>query len=186
MAEAHVQIDSNLAEVLKNFEALPATLQKALAGGLRLGLAVIKGAMQRNITNQFRSTSARGLRNSIFISVNELTGTIEVDKQYAKVHEFGTVGKGGRLPDIVPVRAKALRFTIHTANRIARISGGVYRRLAKPQAVRQVIFCRRVSIPARPFFFPALNANLDEIPEQMRGQVDAALSKVGGQDNGSR
>lgn len=33
-------------------------------------------------------------------------------RKYAEIQEFGTVGKGGRFPDIVPKRAKYLKFQI--------------------------------------------------------------------------
>lgn len=95
--------------------------------------------------------------------------------RYAKVHEYGTVGKGGRLPDITPKRSKALtiplpdnltpagvpRFPsaralmssgktfLHTSDRgittIALDEGGRLRWLW--------VLKKRVSIPARLGFF---------------------------------
>ena len=40
--------------------------------------------------------------------------------QYARVHELGTVGKGGSLPDIVPRRAKFLKVPIRNTGTAAR------------------------------------------------------------------
>lgn len=40
--------------------------------------------------------------------------------QYARVHELGTVGKGGSLPDIVPRRAKFLKVPIRDLGTAAR------------------------------------------------------------------
>ena len=47
--------------------------------------------------------------------------------RYVQVQELGTVGRGGQLPDIVPVRAKFLRFVVDG----------------------QVVFAKKVSIPPR-------------------------------------
>lgn len=172
-----IQIDSNVAEVLRRFEVLPKRIQDGIRFGLKQGVSVMKGAIQRRITETFRTTSKDGLRKAIETEVDEarLEGRISASKNYAAVHEFGTVGKGGLLPDIVPVHARALRFELQTASRLAPVAGP-YRRLAKPQAVTNIIFCKRVSIPARPWFFPAIEESLDSVPRQIRQQVNAALS----------
>lgn len=55
-----------------------------------------------------------GLLNSInyrVVSTDKKTAVLEVGSFgviYARIHELGTVGAGGALPDIVPKRAKAL------------------------------------------------------------------------------
>ncbi len=176
MAQISITLNSNINDVLREFEQLKPALQAAIRAGLRNGLSAIRGEIVRNMTTVFRTTSADGLRQSVQVEVKEegkdLEGTIKTDKVYAKVHEFGTVGKGGTLPDIVPVKAKALRFEIPFATRIAP-KEGPFRRLAKPQEIGKVIFSQRVSIPARPFFFPAVKENLEQIPKQIKEQVDA-------------
>lgn len=176
MNEITIQIDTNLATILKNFEALPQRLQNALSAGLRLGLEAVRGGIQRRITTTFNSTSAGGLRQSIEVKVQPgaLEGSVSADKNYAAIQEYGTVGKGGKFPDIVPVRAKALRFELQTATRIAPLNGP-YRRLANPQAINKVIFSQRVSIPARPFFFPGVQDTLKQVPKLMDQQLNAAL-----------
>lgn len=181
MSEVSIQIDSNLASVLARFEALPSILQRAIRLGLYNGLSAVRGQMQRNMTTLFQSHGAGGMRQSVMIEVQndaqQLSGRIWVASDYAHVHEFGTVGKGGRLPDIVPVRAKALHFTMKVGH-IFMSGTGV--RLKKPQAILREVFCKRVSIPPRPFFYPALESHLDRVPRFIRQQVNAALESMSG------
>lgn len=59
------------------------------------------GALKRSIRHRVKGASLRDieLRN---VSTS----------RYARVHEHGTVGKGGKLPDIVPKRARALTIPL--------------------------------------------------------------------------
>lgn len=64
----------------------------------------------------------------------------------ARVHELGTVGKGGLLPDIVPKRAPFLVFPLRAKGRaVGKVEGYVY--------------TRRVSIPPRLGFYAAFNSS---------------------------
>ena len=191
MSEISISVDSNVAEVLRAFEVLPKRIQDAARNGLRLGLEAIRGGVQQKITDTFRTTAAGGLRQSIQATVegegDQFEGRISSDKIYAAIHEFGTVGKGGTFADIVPVNAKVLRFELQTASRIAPKSGPWKflkspkqgQRIAKNREETNVIFCKRVSLPPRPYFFPAVRENLHQVPDQIKQQMDAALSKTG-------
>ncbi len=70
--------------------------------------------------------------------------------KYARIQEKGTVGAGGSMPDIIPKRAKALRFEIDG----------------------EVFFSKRVAIPPRLEWFKTW----DEYVEA--GHVRNALSKI--------
>lgn len=61
--------------------------------------------------------------------------------QYARVHELGTVGAGGSLPDIVPIKGKYLRFPV-------RDGGTAARPKARGKAVGWVS-AKKVAIPPR-------------------------------------
>lgn len=98
---------------------------------------------------------------------------------YARVHEFGTVGKGGKLPDIRPKpprrfltipldkeyrrvkpRTLDLEFVTDSKNRHWLWD------LRKERLAYRLV--RMVSIPARPYFFPALKNNQAKILEIIR------------------
>lgn len=90
--------------------------------------------------NLRKSLISRTTGNS-FLNVETVVGFLDQKAaQIARLHEFGTVGKGGLLPDIVPVRAKALRWFSREGT-AAKSSNGSW------------MFAKRVSIPARLGFF---------------------------------
>lgn len=100
-----------------------------------------------NLTRQFdQRTAVKETGNALA----ELRTTIGVyDRktvQYARVHEFGTVGAGGRLPDIVPRKAKFLRFPI-------RDPGTATRPKARSSKIVSWVSTKKVKIEPRLGFF---------------------------------
>ena len=82
----------------------------------------------------------------------------------ASVHEFGTVGKGGTLPDIVPKRARFLAVPVFGTNAS---------RASKPL---RIVLLKRVSIPPRLGF-------LDEYlsPQSLKlltAELDAGVARA--------
>lgn len=95
---------------------------------------------------------------------------------YAATHEYGTVGKGGVLPDIRPVNAKNLTIPLETA----------YKRVTARQIFHNLTYVRsngraflydttvnrfaylllkKVSIPPKPYLRPAIR---DQVPEILK------------------
>jgi hypothetical protein len=95
----------------------------------RPGLIRRSGGMARSVIHK---TSGRNISD-----LRTVAGFLDAHAaKIARVHELGTVGKGGVLPDIVPRRAKLLRW-FERVDTAALSSEGGWR------------FAKRVSIPAR-------------------------------------
>jgi len=77
-------------------------------------------------TGKHGLTSKRTLRQSInsaaFVQKRDVVGLVGSPLVYARIHELGTVGKGGELPDIKPKRAKALTVPMPGTQKNARAS----------------------------------------------------------------
>lgn len=100
---------------------------------------------------------------------------------YARIHEFGTKGKGGVLPDIVPKRRKWLTIPLNTEyERVKprsleleflmddRKKAWLWDVRKKRVAYRLL---KRVSIPARPYFFPGVRNSTSTRLELLRALV---------------
>jgi hypothetical protein len=119
-----------------------------------------------NLTRQFDQRTA--VRESGGNTLGEVKTTIGVyDRktvQYARVHEFGTVGKGGKLPDIVPRKAKFLRFPV-------RDPGTATRPKARSSKIVSWVSTKKVSIEPRLGFFATWAGFV-------RNQVPALLDRL--------
>jgi hypothetical protein len=100
-----------------------------------------------NLTRQFDQRTAVRETGATLGEVRTTIGVYDKKTvQYARVHEFGTVGKGGRLPDIVPRKAKFLRFPV-------RDPGTATRPKARSSKIVAWVSTKKVSIEPRLGFF---------------------------------
>jgi hypothetical protein len=100
-----------------------------------------------NLTRQFDQRTAVRETGTILSEVRTTIGVYDRKTvQYARVHEFGTVGKGGKLPDIVPRKAKFLRFPV-------RDPGTATRPKARSSKIVSWVSTKKVSIEPRLGFF---------------------------------
>lgn len=76
--------------------------------------------------------------------------------RYVHVQELGTVGKGGRLPDIVPVKAKFLRFVVDG----------------------KTIYAKKVSIPPRLKWLQSWDVFAPERDRILEAGLDRILEEV--------
>lgn len=85
------------------------------------------------------------LLNSFFsVIVGRNAVAVASSTPYAKVHQLGTIGKGGKLPTIRPRRAKALWIPMN--DRAARFGPGA----PGLRKGKDFFFARKVDIPPRP------------------------------------
>ena len=141
------QLEASIAGAADRLRA--ALYKKVTAFGLMLHDKIV-----RKVTGEVLNVRSGDLRRSIFTPITQMSGdTITTttgssgDVKYAGIWET----TGWKAHDIVPTKAKALRF----------ISGG------------EVIFAKRVQIPAqapRPFIKPAL---AEMVPVVEQGLKDA-------------
>ena len=90
--------------------------------------------------------------------------------QYARIHELGTVGKGGSLPDIVPVKGKYLRFPV-------RDGGTASRPKARGKVVGWVSV-KKVAIPPRFKFGKTWEIwSQSKLPELLKGLLTRLVAK---------
>ena len=94
------------------------------------------------------------------VSEGEVVGRVGTSVPYGRIHEYGTVGAGGTLPDIVPKTAKVLRFQVKT--------GGAPRWVST----------KRVKIPPRPFIRPAIEDASKKIVNRFLHEIDRALEEA--------
>lgn len=127
------RIDRELARMAKDIERKPEAVYKAVEkafrrDGLRWKAAMIKrtgGPLYLGPGKPRRARVAArrgnaGLRGGFYAQVSgshldDLTLSKGNTRRHAVVHEFGTVGAGGTLPDIVPKRARALTVPLPDA-----------------------------------------------------------------------
>jgi phage gpG-like protein len=103
--------------------------------------------------------------------------------RYAHVHEFGTIGKGGLLPDIKPhnppyyltiplqpkyKKRRATDFDLY----FARNEEGRAMLFEKDTDEPAYLLLRKVSIPARPYFFPPIRGAVPEIIEKLKQVIE--------------
>jgi hypothetical protein len=166
--------------------------QRALMSGdprydralVRIGTVTQAGIVERIMHWKLRGHLWKygALVNSIQYAVKGKTVHVfSAGTRYAHVHEFGTVGKGGQLPDIVPRRRKFL--TIPLEKQYERV---------KPRSLdlefvedtkgrfwlwddrrRRLAYrlVKKVSIPARPYFFPGVKMTQARRMEIVRSLV---------------
>lgn len=136
----------------------------------------------------YKKGRSGGLRNSIQL---ELVGRWPVvtaggpGVPYAAVHEYGTVGKGGELPDIVPRRAKALTIPaspdfVPLRARESNLKLAVFGKTGKaalvtPEGEIAYWLVKRVAIEPRPYLAPAAEQVLTD------PVVAAKIQKIFGQ-----
>lgn len=108
---------------------------------------------------------------------------------YAAIHELGTKGKGGQLPDIVPKNAGALTIPLlgqYVGRRarefdlvIAKKKGSKFSFLKENRKGGKYAYLLlfQVSIPARPYIQPAINDLTNEVELTNRIRVLFGTSK---------
>ena len=105
-----------------------------------VGLYRRTGTLAKSLIARTLGTTVRDVKGIVGVSSAKAA-------QIARVHELGTVGKGGRLPDIVPRRAKWLVFRVLTGTTAAATPGGSTWMRAK-----------KVAIPPRLGFYATFKA----------------------------
>jgi hypothetical protein len=113
-----------------------ATIGKAFTGEVsRTGMRGRPGLLQRSGT--LRKTLIAKTSGQNISNLRTVAGFLDAHSaKIARVHELGTIGKGGVLPDIVPRRAKLLRWFDANPGAAQSAEGG-WR------------FAKKVSIPVR-------------------------------------
>lgn len=166
--------------------------QSFISGGPEMQAALHRaGNLLRNaVTLSIRSSGLKvrtgSLLNAVNFEVGEADGkpyvAVSIDGvKYARVHEYGTVGAGGKLPDIVPKHGKFLtipaarEYEQVTARQIFDrlqflakgdgITGARFMDTSKTPNVVAYWLKRKVAIPPRPFFLRAVMASLDQVQE---------------------
>lgn len=139
----------------------------------------IEATIKRNIRSNFTKRPRGALMNSIQHEMTEDgVRVVSAGVPYARIHEFGTLGAGGKLPDIVPKRRKWL--TIPTEDEYARVRPRTLRLefvqddegkawlwdLRKNRVAYRLV--KRVKMPPRPYFFPALKERRSDLIDAMR------------------
>lgn len=112
--------------------------------------ALLERAVKLKLSGQVLKVRTGRLRSSITHEVRDVGGTVELvvgtNVAYARIHEFGGV--------IIPKRAKYLTFVV----------GG------------KRVFAKRVVIPRRPYFEPALDESGSKIVETFGMELEKRLS----------
>lgn len=133
-------------------------IQSWLEESARLLIRRIKGKMAGRVLQRRSGRLSRSVKASrVKISGGKGSITVGSNVKYAPFHEFGTGIHGGKgAYEIVPIRAKALRFVI----------GG------------ETVFAKRVLHPgviARPIWRPALKESKREIKGILASKIEGAL-----------
>ena len=127
------------------------------------------------------------LRSSIGFAVESNQAIIGPVEKYGKIHEYGTMGAGGRLPDIKPRTARALAVPIHKDARgksprsfsdlVMLKRPGKAPLLIRPQGKRRLridimyVLQLSVAIPPRPFMRPALALCKSKLAALWKGKI---------------
>lgn len=162
------------ASLERSQKAFDEAVKKAVGKSL---IIVYRRAMD-NLTGRVLNVQTGRLRQSVqtFQDMNEYTGTIGTNVEYAAIHEFG----GQTKPHVISPRGKALRFIDSAFIGPIRITkaGG----LRKKQRGQGIVFARSVhhpgsTVPARPWLRPALSDSQEEIRAIFRAGLAASVSK---------
>lgn len=113
------------------------------------GAEVINAQTQVNINETFSERNTGGLKNSVTTVADgsKPEARVEVRKVYARIQEYGGT--------IKPVRAKLLHW----------VEDG------------QDIFARSVTLPARPYFRPAIESSEEKVVKAMSDVAEVYLKK---------
>ena len=136
-------------ELKARFDAIEAKA-KGQAGRaiVAAGAVQLEGQIKVNIDARFGQGNIAGLKNSVATSV-ELSGPpvayVEANKEYARIQEFGGT--------VRPVEAKALHW----------VQDGKH------------IFAKSVTLPARPYFRPAIRQAEGNIRQAMLNEAEVYL-----------
>jgi len=114
--------------------------------------------------NRLRGSLWPGAQESrtkvVSVSLGEVVGRVGTSVPHGKIHEYGTVGAGGTLPDIIPKRAKALRFQVGSG------SGARW------------VYAKRVKMPPRPYIRPAIKDAKQKIVNRFIFEINRALEEA--------
>lgn len=146
------QAKSALQKIVGDYQRL---LTRSRLSG-RPGLNRRSGSLARAVTTQVTGTRINDLRGQVGFFDSRAA-------MIAAVHELGTVGAGGKLPDIVPVRAKRLAWPTRAGAK-GRITG--WRTALK------------VAIPPRLEFFSTWRRPF--VQSMIRRRLDEAAAKAAG------
>lgn len=146
-------------------EGLTELMADAREAGM-VGAPKLVNAAITNSTNKIQSEARSRaphrtgtLQRSILTQVDSLSGQVAVQEKYGGWIETGTGIYGPYKTSIVPVRAKALRFTIGGQEFIRRSVKGM-----KP----------------RPFFKPAIDASMSYIQDQFDKVAELIVNGLAG------
>ncbi len=148
--------------------------------GLARGMKLAESEAARSLRGDVLRARSGVLARSVFGFVREdssgfPTGVLGVRKgladKYARIMEVGTVGAGGLLPDVVPVRARALAVPLPAA--LDRRGVPLYTGPRDPRIASQIYLIRRKGMPP----LLARNVNTKAIRVNKRtGEVRAGQS----------
>lgn len=152
MAKVNIVIEGDK-ELIRTLKRLDKSIRgKAALRAVNAGAAVLQRKTKINMDKVLRRRSGN-LINSIIVrshSVGEgAEAIIKIGSKYSAIHEFGGT--------ILPKNAKALHW---------KVNG-------------QDIFAKKVIIPERPYFRPAIEEGKDEIANAMESALIDAIREGG-------
>lgn len=104
---------------------------------------------------------------------------------YARVHQYGTVGAGGTLPDITPKRGKFLVFQPSGSTSRAEVAAGGARLVAAGNSGVPLVFAKKVAIPPRLELFKLWKRDAQARLVALRAGVDKCLVRIAAQSRES-
>lgn len=112
------------------------------------------------IDNGFKPlhSATMNYRNSFTVRTASNSVAVQSDVPYARVHEFGTIGKGGMLPSIVPKpgnkRGLFIPLSAAARNKRPSLSPRGARKTGSSKLVfgEDFVYAKQVDIPPRPVF----------------------------------
>lgn len=170
--------DSGVRAKLDNISKRGQNITPALR---RIGMLLV-GQIKLNIRSQGLIDQGALLNSIDYKLINQ--HSLEVGSYgapYAVTHEYGTIGKGGELRDIVPIRAKHLTIPFKDYKNIrARdiFDNLFYMRYKNNAYLRDKVNNRmayllvdKVAIPPRPFIRPAFEKHQNNIVQIIREEL---------------
>jgi len=193
MIEAKLEIHG-LNETEERLEAVRRGIKRATFNAMsRAAKHLERRTKQALATGEHGIRSKRTLRQSItssaFTSERDVVGVVGSPLVYARIHELGTVGAGGELPDIVPKRAGALtvpmgrlygknaRASDYPDAFIIKTAGNKSYLVRKAGDQLEFLFAlkQRVAIKARPYLSTTAENENQAIVGILSRQVEAML-----------
>ena len=115
------------------------------------------GVGEFRLRNSLRPDHPETRTRVLSANQGEVVGRVGTGVPYGKIHEYGTVGAGGTLKDIVPRNAKALVFQVRG----------------------KTVFAKRVAIPPRPFLRPAIRRARGKMRDRFAYELERAFEEQG-------